>query len=288
MIRSMTAFARRESQGPWGNLTLELRAVNHRFLELSVRLPEELRAFEPMIRERIGRALSRGKVDCNVRYQSASAFPEALEVNRELASRLAHVSREVDALLYNPAPVNSLDVLKWPGVLQVPSPDPEQLKRETQAALDTALEDMRANREREGEKLKTLILQRCDGVAAIVAQVRTRVPEVVERYRERLRHRLAEVAGELDEGRVEQEMVLLAQRMDVDEEMDRLGAHLGEVRNVLERDEPVGRRLDFLMQELNREANTLGSKSMDAETTRASVDLKVLIEQMREQIQNIE
>jgi uncharacterized protein (TIGR00255 family) len=288
MIRSMTAFAREERQGDWGTLSLELRSVNHRYLEVTVRAPEEIRALEAKLRERIGQALKRGKVDCNIRYQPPAELPGELEINRDLVAGLAHVSREVDTLLYNPAPVNSLEVLRWPGVLQMPTPDPERVQGEVLAAVDAALADLVATREREGEKLKSVILQRCDAMQPIVAQVREHLPEILERLRERLRERLAELKVDVDEGRLEQELVLQTQRMDVDEELDRLDTHLAEVRRVLEREEPVGRRLDFLMQELNREANTLASKSADVDNTRCAVDLKVLIEQMREQVQNIE
>ncbi len=288
MIRSMTSFSRCEAQGEWGSLQLELRSVNHRYLELNLRLPEELRVLEPKIRERLNQRLGRGKVDCNMRYQPPAALSGELTINEPLVRKLAHASREVDALLYNPSPVNSLDVLQWPGVLSVPAVDEGALRSEALSLLDRALDEMLQNREGEGEKLQALILQRCDSAAEVVTAVRARLPEVIDGVRERLRERLGELRQELDESRLEQEMVIAAQRLDVDEEMDRLETHLNEVRRVLEEDKPVGRRLDFLMQELNREANTLGSKSADAETTRASVELKVLIEQMREQVQNIE
>ena len=288
MIRSMTSFARCETQGEWGSLQLELRSVNHRYLELNLRLPETLRVLEPKIRERISKRLGRGKVDCNVHFQPPVDLPDELIINEALVKRLAHASREVDALIYNPSPVNSLDVLRWPGVMQPPELDQERLHSEALQQLDQAIEEMVDNRGREGEKLKAIILKRCDAAEEVVKTVHTRLPEVLQGVRTRLRERLADLRQELDENRLEQEMVIAAQKLDVDEEMDRLETHLTEVRSVLESDKPVGRRLDFLMQELNREANTLGSKSADTETTRASVDLKVLIEQMREQVQNIE
>jgi len=288
----MTAFTRKEGDGEWGRLTLELRSVNHRYLETTLRLPEELRALEPRLRERIGARLGRGKVDCNMRYEGPQLQAGELIVNKEFAQGLAHASREVDSMLYNPGPVSSMEVLKWPGVLHAPETDLETLAAAATASLDEALDDLVAARSREGERLKALIEQRCDAVAEVVSQVRQVLPEIQQRLRDRLLARLGEVQSEAgaepDNGRLEQEMVYLAQRMDVDEELDRLAAHLDEVRRVLDADEPVGRRLDFLMQELNREANTLGSKSADTRTTRASVDLKVLIEQMREQVQNIE
>lgn len=288
MTRSMTAFARQEGSGEWGALTLELRSVNHRYLEISTRLPEDLRQLEPKLRETINNRLGRGKVDCFIRYQQPEELPGDLIVNRDLARKLAHASREIDGLLYNAAPVNSLDVLKWPGVLQTPAPDREQLQTEALALLNSALDEMMENREREGKKLKQIILQRCDAAVEVVSGVRERLPQILAGLRQRLRERLQEVMAELDETRLEQEMVILSQKLDVDEELDRLETHIDEVRRVLDQTQPMGRRLDFLMQELNREANTLGSKSADTETTRASVDLKVLIEQMREQVQNIE
>jgi len=284
----MTAFARCEAQGDWGSLQLELRSVNHRYLELNLRLPDELRALEPKIRERLNQRLGRGKVDCNVRFQSATALSGELTINEELVKKLAHATREIDALLYNPSPINSLAVIQWPGVLQAPGLDEGQLRSEALRLLECAIDEMEQNRGREGEKLKEIILKRCDAAEEVVKAVRTRLPEVLSAVRSRLHERLEELKVELDENRLEQELVISAQKLDVDEEMDRLATHIGEVRSVLESDQPVGRRLDFLMQELNREANTLGSKSADTETTKASVELKVLIEQMREQVQNIE
>src|SRR5512143_681472 len=288
MIRSMTAFARQESQGEWGSLVIELRSVNHRYLETTLRMPEDLRSLETQMRDRIGQSLNRGKVECNLRHQPPANIPGEIVINHELAARIAHATREIDAALYNPAPINGLEVLRWPGVMQLPVADPELLKAATLTLLDSALKELTAQREREGEKLKEIILQRCTAMDGVIAGVKERLPQVMNALRERLRSRLAELQVEADPGRLEQEMVIQAQRLDVDEEVDRLNTHLAEVRRVLDQDQPVGRRLDFLMQELNREANTLGSKSADTETTRASVDLKVLIEQMREQIQNIE
>jgi uncharacterized protein (TIGR00255 family) len=284
----MTAFARQESQGAWGNLVIELRSVNSRYLETTLRMPEDLRSLEHQLRERIGQALNRGKVECNLRHQPPADIPGEIVINHELAARIAHATREIDAALYNPAPINGLEVLRWPGVMQLPVTDPEQLKTAAVELLDAALRELTAQREREGAQLKEIILQRCTAMDGVIAGVKERLPQVMAAMRERLRSRLAELQVEADPGRLEQEMVIQAQRLDVDEEVDRLTTHLAEVRRVLDQDQPVGRRLDFLMQELNREANTLGSKSADTETTRASVDLKVLIEQMREQIQNIE
>lgn len=288
MVRSMTAFARRERHGEWGSLSIELRSVNHRFFEASVRMPEELRPLEPAVRERLASALRRGKVDCNIRHQPPENIPGEPQFNRDLALKLAHVSREIDTLLYNPAPVNSFDVLRWPGVLQMPAPDTESLQQEMRALLGEALQEMDAVRLREGEKLKEVVVERCGGLEKVVAAVRERVPEIVERQRQRLQDRLAELKVEPDIGRLEQELAYMMQKMDVDEEIQRLETHIHEVRRVVGLDEPIGRRLDFLMQELNREANTLASKSADSGQTQWAVELKVLIEQIREQVQNIE
>ncbi|MDH5784111.1 MAG: YicC family protein [Chromatiales bacterium] len=288
MIRSMTSFARCEAQGEWGALQLELRSVNHRYLELTPRLPEELRVLEPKVRERLQQDLGRGKVDCNVRYQPPTSQAGDLTINEALVKKLAHATREIDALLYNPSPINSMEVMQWPGVLQAPTLDEQQLHNALLGLLNEAILQMDQDRQREGDKLRSLILQRCDSADEVVAAVRQRLPEVIAGVRNRLRERLNELKAEVDENRLEQELVIAAQKLDVDEEMDRLATHLNEVRKQLESDKPVGRRLDFLMQELNREANTLGSKSADTETTKASVELKVLIEQMREQVQNIE
>jgi len=251
-------------------------------------LPEDLRSLEPVVREHVGKRIKRGKLDATLRFKSVPQADQPLEIDHELASKLSHVSREIDGMLYNAAPVNSFDVLRWPGVLVTPEQDFARIGEAALALLDAALDELMANREREGEKLKAIIEQRCAAMEEQVAAVRKRLPEVLQAVRERLQARLSELAGELDNDRVEQEIALLANKADVDEELDRLDTHIAEVRRVLAQDEPVGRRLDFLMQELNREANTLGSKSVDAALTQASVELKVLIEQMREQVQNIE
>lgn len=288
MIHSMTAFARREGETPWGVLIWELRTVNHRYLEMSPRLPEDFRVLESQVRERISAALQRGKVECQLRFQSLAQQSSDFALNKELIGRLVTATAEVDRMLDQPAAVNALEILRWPGVIQAPQPDHEQMAATALRVLEESLAELTANRAREGMKLKELILQRCDGVAEQAAIATQRLPEVRVRLREKLLARLAEIKGELDPMRVEQEMVLLTQRLDVEEELDRLAAHLAEVRRVLDKVSPAGRRLDFLMQELHREANTLGSKSGDVETTRASMEMKVLIEQMREQVQNIE
>jgi len=283
----MTAFSRQEQAAETGELSLEIRSVNHRYLDMNLRLPEELRACEPLIREQVADRVARGKLDITIRYQSPSAG-DSLKLDQALVERLAKTSHEVDKYIYNPAPISSLELLRWPGVIQSESVDAEQLQQNLKTLLAIALDDLIAMRQREGEKLKTAILQRCTGIEEIVARVEKVLPEIRQAWRDKLVARLHEVKAELDENRLEQELVYLAQKTDVDEELDRLRMHLGEIRGVLEGDKPAGRRLDFLMQELNREANTLGSKSVHNETTRASIDLKVLIEQMREQVQNIE
>ena len=288
MIRSMTAFARRQTRDALGELTWEVRSVNHRYLEAVIRLPEELRAVEPTARERINRKLGRGKLDCTLRYRPAAEAMGEVRVNQALVRQLLGAASEVMQHLHSSPLPTAMDIMRWPGVLETAEQDFTPVQQAAVALLDEALDDLITVREREGERLAGLIRQRLTAMREQVARARERMPRVVQGVRERLAARLAEVSGSLDVERLEQEMALLAQRLDVDEEMDRLNTHLDEVERVLETDEPVGRRLDFLMQELNREANTLGSKSADSETTAISVEMKVLIEQMREQVQNLE
>jgi len=285
----MTAFARQESTTPAGDITLELRAVNHRYLEINPRLPDELRIFEPKLRAALAHHLSRGKIDCTMRYAAPQSRDEQITINEDLVKQVAAATRIIDGILYEPAPTSSLDLLRWPGVISSSPVDAELLMQSAANHLDEAIAELIAMREREGEKLKEIILHRCNAIQEVVNAVKKRLPEVLKNSRNRLKQRLAEIQQQdSDSSRLEQEMVILAQRLDVDEELDRIETHLAEIRKTLEQSKPVGRRLDFLMQELNREANTLGSKSADIETTQASVELKVLIEQMREQIQNIE
>jgi len=288
MIRSMTAFGRQTRQWPWGTLIWEVKSVNHRYLEISTRLPDDFRALEMPIRTLLGKRLGRGKVDCALRIQKNDESAEELRVNVALAKQISHLSREIDGFLYSAAPISSLDLLRWPGVLQTPEMNMEEAHAAAMNLLDETLDEFVDTRLREGEKLKEMMVQRLAAMNVVVEQVRVRLPEVMVQMREKLEQRLEEIKSEVDPARVEQELVILAQRMDVDEEMDRLQTHIKEVSRVIASDEPVGRRLDFLMQELNREANTLGSKSQDADMTKASVELKVLIEQVREQVQNIE
>ena len=287
MIRSMTAFASAESETAHGNLSIELRSVNHRYLELSPRLPDDLRSFEPQLRDTLNARLSRGKVDVTVRLKQASTRSAALAVDEELLGRLTDTAR----MLTGKFPALRVDfttLLSWPGVLRDQSPDAGSLREAASALLEQALVDFIATREREGERLAGFLRERLDGIAAIVVAVREHLPEVRAASRARLDQRLAEIKQPVDPGRIEQEIVLQMQRLDVDEELDRLTSHIAEARRNLGLKEAVGRRLDFLMQEFNREANTLGSKAADPRTTKAAVELKVLIEQMREQIQNLE
>jgi uncharacterized protein (TIGR00255 family) len=284
----MTAFARRDRATDAGSLTWELRSVNHRYLEPHLRLPEDLRGLEPAVRERIAERVQRGKIDASLKVTGQSDAGAGLRVNTVLLEQLLEVSDQIATRIGEPSAPHVYDLLSWPGLLEEPARDLEALGREALDLLGEALEALREAREREGERLRTLLLERCERLMRCVDEVRGRVPEVLAGLRERIVERLAEVDVELDPGRLEQEAALLAQRLDVDEEMDRLASHIVEIRSALDSDEPVGRRLDFLMQELNREANTLSSKSADAAVTRLAVDMKVLIEQMREQVQNLE
>ena len=289
MIASMTGFARRETTGEWGTLVCELRSVNHRFLEAGFRLPDELRAAEGELRARLTRQLRRGKVDCTLSYRRPQGAGSALEVDTVTLERVLAAVHIVARTLREPAAaVNAVDVLRWPGVLREDGGSGEQLLAATYAVFGATLEELVAARAREGARLRELLEQRCTGLEALVAEVRARLPEVQARMRVRLNERLAELTAGVDPERLEQELALLLQRLDVDEELERLAGHISEVRRVIGASEPAGRRLDFLMQELNREANTLSSKSQDLETTRSAVDMKVLIEQMREQVQNAE
>lgn len=288
MLKSMTAFGRRETASEWGQLTVELRAVNHRYLEITPRLVEDLRSLEPVVRERIAKRIKRGKVECAVRFKAAEAVGNRVEVNQQLAEAVIHASHALGQHMRVHSHPSPMDVLTWPGVVSQEQLDLGPVQKLATELLDGALDDFLANREREGAQIERMLRERCDAIAEIVAAQREHRPTVLTRLREKWQTRLDELNVEVDSNRLEQELVMAAQKLDVDEELDRLDAHVAEVRAVLERREPVGRRLDFLMQELNREANTLGSKSADVDTTNASVELKVLIEQMREQVQNLE
>lgn len=287
MIRSMTAFASCERAATGGQLSCELRAVNHRFLELSVRAPEELRAFEAAFREKVAQKVSRGKVDLGFRLRAAPGVRAVLNVNDELIGQLAQVARRHHAD-FPQLRVDFIDLLRYPGVVEEAPVDNAGLQADAMALLDDTLVEFLAAREREGASLAAVMHERLDGIERIAAQVKQWLPEIRNALRARLDARLADLKLPLDPGRLEQEVVLNLQKIDVDEELDRLASHVAEARRVFALPEAVGRRLDFLMQEFNREANTLGSKSVDSRTTQAAVELKVLIEQLREQVQNLE
>lgn len=286
MIRSMTAFASGERTTAWGTLGCELRAVNHRFLEVGTRLPEELRALEPLLRERIAARIARGKLDLSLRLRMPEGG-DALQLNPRMVGQLAELALDMQAR-FPALRVELTELLQFPGVLEAKSVDAAALQAEALSLLDAVLDDFVAAREREGGKLAAGIAERVDGIARIAAEVRTLMPVIRAGQRAKLEARLADLPQPADPGRVEQELVMWLQKLDVDEELDRLDSHVTEIRRVLVQKEPVGRRLDFLLQEFNREANTLGSKSVDARTSAAAVELKVLIDQVREQIQNIE
>jgi uncharacterized protein (TIGR00255 family) len=288
MIYSMTAFARRQLDEDWGSLTWEIRSVNHRYLENSIRLPETLRGLEPAIREAIRKKLNRGKIECQLRYQPSQQLEEQLNLNLELMAQLSEASETVQQIASDAQALTVAEILRWPGVILERDTDVTELEEKALQLFDQAIDELLANRQREGEQLGRLIEQRLQGITGIVREVRDLMPDILQKQRSNIVTRLEELKLELDATRLEQELVLLAQKSDVDEELDRLDSHVGEVSRVLKASGQKGRRLDFLMQELNREANTLSSKSVVAETTRSAVELKVLIEQMREQIQNIE
>lgn len=287
MIRSMTAYARRETKGEWGNAAWELRSVNQRYLETYIRLPEQFRGLEPVIRERIRNRLTRGKIECNLRFDADPSAQSALVLNEKLAVQLVQAANWVK-MQSDEGEINPVDILRWPGVMSAEEQDLDAISAELLTSLDTALEDFITSRETEGTALKAMIEQRLEGVTTEIGKVRTQMPDVLKWQRERLVSKLEDAQVQLDSNRVEQELIMLAQRVDVAEELDRLEAHVKETYNILKKKEAVGRRLDFMMQEFNRESNTLASKSINAEITTSAIELKVLIEQMREQIQNIE
>lgn len=286
MIRSMTAFASGERITEWGTLGCELRSVNHRFLELGVRLPEELRALEPALRERVSARVARGKVDLTMRLRPPEGG-DGLQLNPRMVAQLSELALDLSSRFIN-LRTELTDLLQFPGMLQTRAGNPEALQVEALALLAAVLDDFVAAREREGDKLAMGISERVEGIARIAGEVRTLMPTIRTGQRLKLETRLADLAQPADQGRLEQELVLWLQKLDVDEELDRLDSHIVEIRRVLVQTEPVGRRLDFLLQEFNREANTLGSKSVDTRTSQAAIELKVLIDQVREQIQNIE
>ena len=288
MLHSMTGFARQSAETAFGTLSWELRTVNHRYLEVQFRLPDELRPKEQVFKQQISAALNRGKVDGGLHLQRANTRQGDLRINTELVKLIGQRAAEVAANLSAAAPLNPLDVLRWPGVIAETEFDAEPLMAAASELLDETLAALAGMRASEGERIAAMLTSRCDDIAGIAASVRQRMPGILIAVRDKQRERIERLDVAADPARLEIELALVAQKLDVDEELDRLDSHLTEIREALTSGEPVGRRLDFLMQELNREANTLGSKSADAQTTKAAVELKVLIEQMREQIQNVE
>jgi len=287
MTRSMTAFTRQELQESWGTLTWELRSVNHRYLEPHFRLPESLRDIEGSLRERLRKAVSRGKIEATLRFVPEQS-DSRVQIDQSRLQEVIAATQQLESTGIDMNKVNPLELLAWPGVLVESSLDMNLIKQSALELFNESLKDLQRGRAREGTELQQLIEQRLDAINTTVAEVRALMPQILQAQRDGLRQKLAEFKVDLDPARLEQEIVLLAQKADVDEELDRLDTHVQEVRRVLGESGPIGRRLDFLMQELNREANTLSSKSIVANTTRSAVELKVLIEQMREQIQNIE
>lgn len=289
MIFSMTGFAVATAELEQGSLNLELRSVNHRYLDIQFRLAEELRALEPAMREIIGKGIGRGKVDCRLSYAPATTGPEPLQINTALLEWLVQLNDVVRARLPHSQPLSVADILRWPGMTGAEGrPSAESLREACLGLLQNALDELNSTRAREGEKLKQLILQRVARMGELVAEVMPHLPKLLAAYQEKLAARLTEAGVSTDNERIHQELALFAQKIDVDEELSRLQTHLEEVKRVLHSGGAAGKRLDFLMQELNREANTLGSKSVASEISQVSMELKVLIEQMREQIQNIE
>jgi uncharacterized protein (TIGR00255 family) len=288
MISSMTGFASNELELEAGTLLCEIRSVNHRYLETGMRLPEGFRAIEPELRKLVSEALNRGKVDISLSFQAANKEAPKLELNTKLAEEIIKHSNSISNLLKQDSTINPLTILRWPGVLREEALDMESLQEPASGLLTQSLEELRSTRASEGARIHDMLEERLQQILDISAAVSARLPEVLENSRARMRERAEVLEQKIDPERLEQELLILAQKQDVAEELDRLQAHVAEIREILTSDDAVGRRLDFMMQELNREANTLGSKSADPVTSKCAVDLKVLIEQMREQVQNIE
>lgn len=287
MTRSMTGFARSQTQGDWGELVWEMRSVNHRYLDIHLRLPEALRSLEPAIREAVGKYLSRGKIDIGVKLVAADTT-QTIDIDHDRLDALAAALSDVRERVIDCQAPDALRLLSFPGVQREPEPDTEALDRDALTALGQALEQLQRMRADEGARLADMLRERAARIAEYADAAAARVPQVRDGWYEKVRSRLAELEVEADPARLEQELIFTAQKMDVAEEIDRLHSHVAALESALKKKEPVGRRLDFLMQEFNREANTLGSKSQDAELTAHAVEMKVLIEQMREQVQNIE
>ena len=288
MILSMTGYASQEYNTSGGILLLELRSVNHRYLELQLKLDDNLRSFEASVRELIQAKLGRGKVDCRLSLVRNIAADSAPQLNHSVLQQIAENAKTAAQYFPHTQPVNMLEILQMPGVISTTALDADALETDLKTVLNTVLQDLVAAKSREGEKLKTIILDRLQEVESLVAKVKPMMPALVKQYQEKLTAKLREAHASNDDERIRQEMVIFAQRIDVDEELSRLSTHIDEVKRILNADAAAGKRLDFLMQEMNREANTLGAKSVAIETSQISMELKVLIEQMREQIQNIE
>ncbi|NOI43157.1 YicC/YloC family endoribonuclease [Vibrio alginolyticus] len=288
MIYSMTAYARKEVKGDWGSAVWEIRSVNQRYLETYFRMPEQFRGLEPVLRERFRKRLARGKVECNLRFEANPAAKGELSINEALASQVIKAAEQVMHMTGELSRINPFQVMQWPGVMETPEQDMDAVNKVLLEAFDGAMDEFIEARAREGENMKALIEQRLEAITSEVVKVRARMPEILEWQRERLFSKFEDAKVELEPSRVEQELILLAQKSDVAEELDRLDSHVKETTNILKKGCAVGRRLDFMMQEFNRESNTLASKSISTDITASGVELKVLIEQMREQIQNIE
>ncbi|ELV7516326.1 YicC family protein [Photobacterium damselae] len=287
MIHSMTAYARREVKGDWGTAVWEIRSVNQRYLETYLRMPEQFRGLEPVLRERFRQRLARGKVECNLRFEANPAANTNLTINEALAKQVINAAKWVKDTS-GEGSINPFQVLNWPGVMEAPEQDLDTINKDLLAGFDAAINDFIAARASEGDNMRALIEKRLDAISAEAGKVRALMPEIMTWQRERIMSRLDEAKIELDANRLEQELVMLAQKSDVAEELDRLDSHVKETQKILKKGGACGRRLDFMMQEFNRESNTLASKSINTDVTAAAVELKVLIEQMREQIQNIE
>jgi uncharacterized protein (TIGR00255 family) len=287
MISSMTGYAAVTDESPVGGLSLDLRSVNHRYLDIQFRMPEELRLLESDLRERIAARVSRGKVECRISFTVPPTLA-AMRLDEILLSRLAELDEKVRVAVPDAQSMRVIDVLRWPGILGSDELPVDILREKCLQLIDRACADLGAAREREGEKLKAILLERADSIEAIVTDLAPRIPQLVSTYEEKLSARLREAMIDPENDRLKQEVVMFASKIDVDEELQRLTTHISELRRILGKGGTVGKRLDFLMQELNREANTLGSKASDVLVTQGAMNLKVLIEQMREQIQNIE
>ena len=288
MVHSMTAFSRQQLEREWGSLTWEIRSVNHRYLEPNIRLPENFRSLENPIRKQLRDKLYRGKIECQLKLRTVEANKIDWQLNLDLISQLTKANSEINNNIGGEYQLSSLDILKWPGVISDQSIDEEIFNKEAMGLFEKALDDLMVVREREGASLRDAILKRIASIQGIIDSIQAKMPFIILKQKENLLNKLEELKTEFEPTRLEQEIAVLAQKADVDEELDRLNSHLQEVKRVLDSSGQIGRRLDFLMQELNREANTLSSKSIVVETTQNAVELKVLIEQMREQIQNIE